>query len=140
MIRGARANTHGWTGRLLGLMLLLVLVAGCSGLPNAPLASRPRHGTNTASIVDGKPQGVVMMLRTGADPDQVAMDHGGTVVGSGSATANVNDTTTDATVNLTASTQTEVEFRRLPTAGGVSAASAPRPGRAREAVTPPPAR
>jgi subtilisin family serine protease len=79
MIRGVRANTHPWTG-LLGLTFLLVFGAGCSGLPNAPLASRPRHVTNTASIVDGQPQGVVMMLRNGASPDEVAMDHGGTVV------------------------------------------------------------
>jgi subtilisin family serine protease len=81
MIRGARPDTlRRLTRPLLGATLLLVFLAGCGRLPNAPLAARPGRGAGSASIVDGQPQGVVMMLRSGESADQVATDYGGVVV------------------------------------------------------------
>ena len=82
MIRGERANARFQTGLLFGWALLLVFSFGCSGLPGAPLASRSVRGTGTAgySIADGAAQGVVMTVRPGANADQIALDHGGTVV------------------------------------------------------------
>jgi subtilisin family serine protease len=80
MIRGAR-DTHRLTRRLLGVMFLLGLIAGCGRLPNAPLATNSKRVPGTASVVDGVPQGVVMILRSGVSPEEVAMDYGGVLVG-----------------------------------------------------------
>jgi subtilisin family serine protease len=67
---------------MLGVTWLLVFAAGCSGLPTTPMtvqSSRAKAEANTTAGVDAA-RGVVMTLRAGADADQVAMDHGGTVV------------------------------------------------------------
>jgi subtilisin family serine protease len=81
MIRGARAITDRLTRRLLGVILLLGFITGCGRLPNAPLATTLKRAPGTPSIVGGVPQGVVMMLRSGASADEVALEYGGTVSG-----------------------------------------------------------
>ncbi len=80
MIRGERAFALPLTCRSLGVALLLVFVAGCARLPNAPLASGPVRKAGNASLVNGVAQGVVMTLRSGASADEVALEYGGTVV------------------------------------------------------------
>ena len=81
MIRGARANARFQIGLLLG-SVLLVFSSGCSGLPGAPLVSQSARATGAQGydVLDGAARGVVMTVRAGANADQIAQDHGGTVV------------------------------------------------------------
>lgn len=82
MIRGARALTCTTVGLSFGLLCVLMVAAGCGRLPSAPRSSASAHmsGSGTATVGDDGSDGVVMMVRPGASPDQIASQYGGTVV------------------------------------------------------------
>ena len=82
MIRGARIHARLAAGLLIGSVCALLLIAGCGRLPSDPLAAHAQRAIESgrASVVDGAPQGVVMMVKPGASAYQVAAQYGGTVV------------------------------------------------------------
>jgi subtilisin family serine protease len=79
MIRGATAHARFPIALLLGLATVLVSSAGCGALPSAPLAAHPQRVARFGVGLDAPP-GLVLMVKAGVNPDQVAAEYGGTVV------------------------------------------------------------